>query len=408
MAHQDRVVLRELAQRYVDICQHPEQDARRDVWRRLNSLEQTRPPIYVRAFAFVEMEASQCLCEDALFREYESILRYKLFWHSMNDDSVFEPWITVKATKTCVGWGIDSTRQLPDEEGGSYKYDYAIKTLGDAEKLRKPWHGIDEEQTEQKVGRLQDVIGDILTVDCDRSPSEYDIGLTDSLGRLRGIEHLMLDMLDNPDWLHRLIRFMAESTAEVYDQAEVAGDWGLSPHAYTNQAMAYAEELDDPAPNRRGVKRKRLWRYVNTQDFTGVSPAMQNEFLLQYQLPVLERFGLVAFGCCEDLTNKIDMLRQVPNLRRIAVTPAADVARCAEQIGQDYVMSYRPSPADMVSYGLDDEQVRAIMKREMESCRGCHYDITLKDVETVEGDPDRVRNWVRITRGVIDELYGSC
>jgi len=33
-------------------------------------------------------------------------------------------------------------------------------------------------------------------------------------------------------------------------------------------------------------------------------------------------------------------------------------------------------------------------------------DITLKDVETVEGDPDRVRQWVALTREVIADLFG--
>ncbi len=41
------------------------------------------------------------------------------------------------------------------------------------------------------------------------------------------------------------------------------------------------------------------------------------------------------------------MLRQFPNLRNIVVTPRADVRRCAEQIGTDYVISWRPNPADM-------------------------------------------------------------
>ena len=133
---------------------------------------------------------------------------------------------------------------------------------------------------------------------------------------------------------------------------------------------------------------------------------MQEEFLQQYQIPVLEKFGLVAFGCCEDLTCKIDMIRSIPNLRRIAVTPFADVERCAEQIGQDYVLSYRPSPADMVSYGLDRDRIRSILKRDLEACRDSHVDITLKDVETVEKDPERVKNWVAVTRSVIDEVFG--
>ena len=100
------------------------------------------------------------------------------------------------------------------------------------------------------------------------------------------------------------------------------------------------------------------------------------------------------------------MLRKIPNLRRIAVSPFADVARCAEQIGRDYVLSYRPSPSDMVGYGFNPERVRAILRRDLTACRDCCVDITLKDVETVNGDPDRVRRWVAVARGVIDEVFG--
>jgi hypothetical protein len=132
---------------------------------------------------------------------------------------------------------------------------------------------------------------------------------------------------------------------------------------------------------------------------------MHEEFLLRYQLPILEKFGLVAYGCCEDLTNKIDILRRIPNLRRIAVSPFADVAKCAEQIDRDYVISYRPSPTDMVGYGFDEDRIRSILRRDLTACRDCHVDITLKDVETVQGDPTRIHKWVDLTHQVIDEVW---
>lgn len=88
------------------------------------------------------------------------------------------------------------------------------------------------------------------------------------------------------------------------------------------------------------------------------------------------------------------------------MAPFADAAKCAEQIEQDYVLSYRPSPADMVSYGLDKDHVSAILKRDLSACRDSHVDITLKDVETVQGDPSRVGSWVNLTRSVIDEVFG--
>ncbi|MHC5059060.1 MAG: hypothetical protein ACYTKD_30765 [Planctomycetota bacterium] len=98
------------------------------------------------------------------------------------------------------------------------------------------------------------------------------------------------------------------------------------------------------------------------------------------------------------------MLRAIPSLRRIGVAPAADVAKCAEQIGADYVISYRPSPTDMVGYGFDPERVKSILRRDLDACRGCHVDITLKDVQTVQGDTERVRRWVALAREVADDV----
>ncbi|NLL83506.1 MAG: hypothetical protein GX230_04610, partial [Lentisphaerae bacterium] len=46
-------------------------------------------------------------------------------------------------------------------------------------------------------------------------------------------------------------------------------------------------------------------------------------------LAFFEKFGLVHYGCCEDLGEKIGMLRQLKNLRSIAVTPVANVRHCA-------------------------------------------------------------------------------
>ena len=38
--------------------------------------------------------------------------------------------------------------------------------------------------------------------------------------------------------------------------------------------------------------------------------------------------------------------------------------------------------------------------------RDWHVDITLKDLKTVEKDPERVKTWITLTREVIDEVFG--
>ncbi len=401
----DVEILRELARRYADVCSDPVQETRRDLWRKKNSLIPTRPLIYMRAFAWGEMAESRCECTDGLFRTIENQLRHKLFWASLDDDSVFEPWVNVSPVYECVGWGVESQRQTTGDSAGSYKAVHPLADPADIEKLVTPWHGIDEPATAANVGMLTDAIGDILTVNLDRGPffRAFYGDISMYLGHLRGMENFMLDMFDNPQWLHGLLAFMRDGVMAVHDKAEADGDWCLTSHE--NQAMCYAAELPDPAANSPGVKREQLWCFMAAQEYALVSPDMHEEFLLRYQMPIMEKFGLVTYGCCEDLTRKIDMLRKIRNLRRIAVSPFADVAACADQIGTDYVISYRPSPTDMVGYGFDRGRITSILESDLKACLGRHVDITLKDVETVEKDPTRARQWVQLAREVIDSVW---
>jgi hypothetical protein len=402
----DVAVLRGLAARYAEVAARPEYDERRDLWRRHNSLRPTRPLLLVRGGRFWDEvpECTELECREEFYRGYERQLRRGLYRTNFEDDWILEPWLTVRARHRCTGWGVEAVRSYSadDELRGSFKADYPLKAPEDIDKLRPPRHEIDEDATRRDVQRLGDAVGDLVAINVDRGPAYrvWTADISTDLGYLRGIEHFMLDMIDRPQWLHRLAKTLADGILRTHEQAEAAGDWGLANHE--NQAMPYAEELSDPAPNAFGVPRGRLWVFAAAQEFALVSPAMHEEFLLRYQLPILSAFALTAYGCCEDLTRKIGILRQIRNLRRIAVTPWADVKACAEQIGTDYVISWRPSPAEMVCTGFDEGRVRRTTREALEACRGLHVDVTLKDIDTVQGDPTRVVRWARATREVCE------
>jgi len=192
----DLCILRDLAKQYKELTARPEQDERRTLWRRHNSLKGDRPLIYIRAYAWKELPVSNCKCQDSLLRKYENILRYNLFWSTFNDDSIFEPWITVNAAYLSEGWGVQGERHFADESAGSWKTDYPIKNLEDIDLLREPVHQIDEQRTREEYERIQDALGNILTVNLDRGPAYrmWTGDLSTDLGYLRGIEHFMLDM----------------------------------------------------------------------------------------------------------------------------------------------------------------------------------------------------------------------
>jgi hypothetical protein len=405
----DLRILRDLARKYIDVCNDDSQGHRRGLWRRHNSLKRTRPLIYVRAVAWSEVREilPECRlqCQDPFYREYEDRLRYMLYWHTLEDDSIFEPWISVRAAfpfEPDRRWGPEIRRIPSSTPGGAWKYDPPLKRLDDAKQMVRRPHEIDEKRTVRDAAQLEDAIGDIIRVCVDRSPFFWVWGydISTDLGYLRGIDQLMWDLADHPDWLHDLLSFMRDSILSQHADAESAGDLRL--YNTYNQAMPYTEELPDPGADENSATRDEIWCFCASQELTLVSPAMHDEFMLEYQLPIMEKFGLSSYGCCEDLTGKIDMLRRIPNLRRIAVAPRADVRTCADRIRDDYVFSYRPNPAEMVSCGFDPDHVRQYIRRDLDLARGCHVDITLKDIETVQRDMSRIPEWVRIVREIVD------
>ncbi len=413
--HQDVLILRDLAKRYMEICAEDVQNQRRDLWRKHNSLQFSRPLIYVRALAWHEMEESKLQCADPFWYWYESFFRQYIFHHRFNDDSIYEPWLNVDAvyeTPAPVGdwewgglWGLPVKWHGSESNvHGTKNWDPPLKDPADFAKMKQPFHQINEQATGKKLARVQEALGDVIPVNLDRGPAYrmWHADISTELAQLRGLEQIMWDMLDRPDWLGEVLTFMRDGILKAQQEAEDKGDWGLCDHQ--NQSFPYSQELRDPAMNTYGIARKDLWYYSASQELTLVGPQQFDEFMLQYQIPIMEKFGLSAYGCCEDLTRKIDLLRKIPNLRRIAVSPFADVKKCAEQIGIDYVISYRPSPADMVSYGLDPDQVRGILRKDFAALKGTCFDITLKDVETVQGDPERIVEWVKIVRETIEDF----
>ena len=404
----DIQLLRELVKRYRDCCERPGQDELRGLWRRHNALKPTRPLVTVMGGgnrAWSQMPGAQSQCEDPDVLAVETDVRRRLWVASLKDDSIFDPWITVAAERVIPAegpWGVKAGVLNSDSPGGGANvfHDVPIKSRADMSKLVAPRHVIDEEKTRIRVARITEAVGDILPVAVNRCTvfTQWRGDISTDLAQFIGMEQLMTLMYEDPAWLHELLAFMRDGILRAQDTAEAAGDFGAFNGS--NQSMTYAEDLPDPSL-RHPVMRSQLWGYFAAQEYTLISPEMHEEFLLNYQMPVMRPYGLVAYGCCEDLTRKIDMLRKIPNLRRVAVTPVADVGRCAEQIGRDYVFSWRPNPAE-VCCGFDEARIRKVIADGLEKSRGCYVDITLKDIDTVQGQPDRIPRWVGLVRREID------
>ena len=138
-----------------------------------------------------------------------------------------------------------------------------------------------------------------------------------------------------------------------------------------------------------------VWADVASQEFQLVSPEMMEEFLLNYQIPCLQQFGAVQYGCCEDLTRKISIVLKIPNLKLLVCSYWTDLDKLIAACGRKITIMWRQLSAHvMLPDSLD--AVEEHLKIGMKKLKGSFYQIILREVETLANHPNRLREWAHL------------
>jgi hypothetical protein len=148
-----------------------------------------------------------------------------------------------------------------------------------------------------------------------------------------------------------------------------------------------------------------LWGLSESQETVGVSPRMFEEFVFQYQEPIISRFGLSYYGCCEPIDKRIKIIKRLPNLRRLSVSPWCSQERMADELRKDYIFCRKPSPAMISTAVWDEDLIRDDLRTtwRIATAAGCPLEFAMKDVHTLAGQPWRLGRWVQIAREVSSE-----
>ncbi|MCD6352549.1 MAG: hypothetical protein J7M26_10550, partial [Armatimonadetes bacterium] len=331
-------------------------------------------------------------CQDPFCRSVEYRLRQHLYKDWVGDDHIFEPWWPVPAVwdrDTKYTWGV-RTRHLVGSTGyGGFRYDPPLKTEEDFERLKIPTFTYNERKTQDAASRVADLLGDVMPV---RITCQPPLGphLSVYIEQLRGMEALHEDLAFRPGLVHRTMAKLAEGVLRALRTAEATGCLTTNHH----EPMFCSDPVNgEPVDGR--VRLHNLWVAVNSQEFQMVSPRMMQEFLLNYQIPLMQQYGASQYGCCEDLTHKIDIVLQIPNLRVFVSSAWTDLDRVIEACGTDYTIMWRQPAAEVV---LPDDlaPIRRHLEEGLRKLHGCYYQVVLRELETLGGHPDRLREWARI------------
>ncbi len=407
---EDRAVLRELASRVAEIAALPVHQETIRLWKALNGLQPERPMVAIDQVPWHEMNVDDELtpqCRDEFLRRIETDLRRTLYrWRHMRDDMVVESVLEVPKVFHDDGFGFDIKHDVstldPENDVHGHLYIDQIKTDEDIERIHAPNVVLDEEATAARGAMLREIFDGLLEVQLVGRQAWFP--LWDILSMWHGVEACLMDLMDRPEFIHRLMRRLTDAQFEWLDRLEARG-YLRGPMRRIHCTGAWTDELPAEGYDPARPRAKDLWTAGMAQIFAAVSPAMHKEFEIDYAIPWYARFGLGYYGCCEPLDGKLDIVRLLPNLRKISMSPWVNVERGAEGIGGDYVFSRKPSPALVAGDTCDPSVIEDDLRETVDACarHGCPLELILKDISTVRYEPQRLWQWADTAMRVVTQ-----
>ena len=412
---EDRAILRALAQEKRDLAHQCAKQENEKLWRALNDLKMIKPAIYINEVPWHEMDVEGELTlrtQDPVLQAIEQNLRreiysYKHFPGNMVITDTYECPIVYYNSEFGISEDVDITRTSDESEIYSRHFHIQIAGPDDIEKIQQPVVTLDQEQTEKNMTLLQELFGDILTI--------QKVGVKgwwftpwDNLIRWTGVQEALMDLILEPEYIDKLVSHFVDRSVSMLEQFTKLGLWASNNDntRVGSGGYGYVSGLDAPEKHPYDAPANQLWGCGNAQIFSDVSEQMHWDFSIKHEMRWLSHFGMNYYGCCEPLHGKLNILQKIPNLRKISTSPWAKIEEMAPIVKGKYVLSCKPNPAIFATDHFDEDEAKRQILDIFEKADGCSIELIMKDISTVHGVPQRLWRWAQLAQQTIDEFYG--
>jgi len=393
----EKQLVRELASRVAELACSPRMANIKKRWRDVLALRKPdRPPVWCNPVGcWTELlPDSSLVCKGQTHRELEIYFKKLLIKNEIGDDTPMNDYYTMNAIFDVYPsnvWGIDIERENLNKTGTAWKYKSALPTEADFDRLVIPHYKVNLVDTEATRTELVDIFGGSMPVRVSPITGYFSGGtICSPAADLRGMEQVMMDMIESPVLVHRLMKTVYLGVMAKLDAIEEAGN--ILPN--TDGAMFLSDPLRKNDSGIYGLED--CWIHGNSQEFDLISPDMFNEFLLEYQKKIFARFGATCYGCCENLTHKLDYVLTIPNLRLLTCSGWTDLLTLVNKSGNHHCIMWRHKASDVVCPdNLSDLKKNIFSQADI--LRGCSYQVVLRELQTLFGHPDRLSEWTRIS-----------
>lgn len=399
---EDKQILRELAERYMNHATSPRVAKKRELWKKLNALEMQKPMVTIDQMPWHELDVDgflNCGVENPYFRGIEWNLRMEIYkYEHLPVDMVLNPYILLPRPIGNTGYGVSNiaTTLASDEKSNVYSYEFKnqFEEMEDVEKIKTPVISINREAERDIIDTAHDIFDGIA--DVKMQGYIMHVGLWDFITQWMGVENCYIELMDRPELMHAIMERLTTATIGMIEQVNKLGLYDVN----TNMCHCSYTFSDVPGENcdRDNPTTHDGWAFGLAQLFSSVSPKITDEFEVPYMQRIFPYFGAIYYGCCDRLDDRLDIVAKMPNIRKISCSPWSDREHFAEVLPKKYIMSNKPNPAYLAGDTFDEEVVRKDLRRTMAAAKanGVCLEMLLKDISTVKYDPKRLWRWAEI------------
>ena len=403
LSSKEQKILRELAQKYMEIAVLPVQREKKALWQALNRLQMQRPMLNMDQIPWHEMDVDGSLVnqvEDPYWRNVETTLRRTIYrFEHMPVDMVVEPYITLYRPIVYDPYGmqihVDTIRLDQKNDVAAQHFTNLLETEEDLEKIKTPTATLLAEDEKRIIQEAEVLFHGIAPFHM--AGMTMHLGIWDPITQWMGVENCYIELMDRPAFMHAIMERATSGMESLIDNMNRQGLFDV----YTNVchcSYTYLDELPTPGCDPDRPQSKDVWAFGLAQLFSSVSPDITAEFEVPYMKRIFSKFGAIYYGCCEKLDDRLDIIAQMPNIHKVSCSPWSNREHFAATLPKQYIMSNKPNPALVGASVMDEEEVRKDIRRTIDAAKRnqVNLELILKDISTVQYEPQRLWNWSRI------------
>lgn len=320
----------------------------------------------------------------------ESQLQWKRLWHEeIQDDTLIVPAVGVEYAVALEPSLFGSHWSITETTDPWYG-EPVIQEKSDLEKLKIP--DFYKSGLMPKVHQMYNQMGELVKGKIPIYFPGWARGPWSMACMLRGFTPLYLDIMDDPDFVHRLMEFIVES--RIQWETDRCKFLGISPQDL-NYKWKYCVYRD---PSNSDL-------YNDEVDGNLFSLKTYREFILPYERKLTEFYGGVNYyHSCGNLTPFLEDILNLPGLNMFHVSPHTDLEKVYRLRKPQTTLQVSLNPVNDLLHASSLEMKEKIQEI-LTKTQGQNTQIWADAL--YEGSNDtlaKVKTWVKTARGVYQEF----